>query len=301
MSESKIIPNSYQTPNFYADDLMYLLTSSEWKVLSYAIRRIFGFNSRRATISISMFTDGFTTREGVTYHGTGLGNEAVMTAIDGLLRARILLKVADNDKALNYGATYSLQLDSEQIDMIWLTERAEQKSVKDAKRTMIARSVQQNGGGDVQQKVKTHETHETHMAQAPEKTSSPLPLDWQIATEQPAISMPTEEQEWQAKVDLACMSICKYGADLESLAHAFITARRILPGKRDVKGWASAFRELKSQGVTPEHVRLAIQTLAEKSFPIADPWSIKKIAIDKANPINPTNKQPAVHNGAFYG
>ena len=41
--QSDFIPNSYQTPNAYIDKYLHLLTGEEWKVLSYAIRRILGF------------------------------------------------------------------------------------------------------------------------------------------------------------------------------------------------------------------------------------------------------------------
>ena len=33
---SRIVPNSYQTPNLFADRLMAYLTGDEWKTLHYA-------------------------------------------------------------------------------------------------------------------------------------------------------------------------------------------------------------------------------------------------------------------------
>ena len=55
---SRIVPNSYQTPNLFADRLMAYLTGDEWKTLHYALRRTFGFNRERDRISVSQFMNG---------------------------------------------------------------------------------------------------------------------------------------------------------------------------------------------------------------------------------------------------
>ena len=46
-------PNGYRTLNDYADRYMHLLTSDEWKVLSYVVRRTFGFQAREGRISLT--------------------------------------------------------------------------------------------------------------------------------------------------------------------------------------------------------------------------------------------------------
>jgi hypothetical protein len=61
---SKIIPNSFQTPNFYIDECMQYLTGNEVKCLVFIARKTFGWQKRSdrvAKLQIIM--------------ATGLGNE----------------------------------------------------------------------------------------------------------------------------------------------------------------------------------------------------------------------------------
>ena len=48
---SRILPNSFQMPNYYCDELLHLLNGPEIKVLVYAARRIFGFQKTSDRIS----------------------------------------------------------------------------------------------------------------------------------------------------------------------------------------------------------------------------------------------------------
>ena len=138
------------------------------------------------------------------------------------------------------------------------------------------------------------------LAQAPDKPS-PLPLDWQIAQGAETITMPTAEQEFRAKVDLACMAIARFGADLEPLARAFILTRRALPiGKTTPKAWAAAFREMKTAGATADMVTLVTQELCEKFPNISDPFGIKKTVIARATPMTPGQNEPSVVAGVLY-
>jgi hypothetical protein len=122
-----------------------------------------------------------------------------------------------------------------------------------------------------------------HGANAP-IFSEPLPVDWQVAQGVERVTLPSPEQEWQSKRDIALMNICRHGADLEPMARAFMDARRILPGKRDCKGWASAFREMAQAGVTERTVIQAVGKLLDYGMTIADPWAIKKTAIALTTP-----------------
>lgn len=138
---SDLIPNSFQTPNAYVDRFMYLVTPEEWKVLSYAARRIFGFQKRQDRISQSQFTHGtVSTKDGSHLdHGTGLSKPAVIKALQGLIEYRIMIKVANNDKRFNEGVLYELQLDSDQIDIAGLIERANRANHIALTRTETAR------------------------------------------------------------------------------------------------------------------------------------------------------------------
>jgi len=132
--------------------------------------------------------------------------------------------------------------------------------------------------------------HQVTISKTPLGAKAPMPLDWQIGHGVEKLELPTEDTEWQAHADIAVMNVCRYGADLEPMAHAFIATRRILPGKRDCKGWAQAFREMKAGGATPAMVQKAIEQLVHKNMTVADPWSIKKTVIALA-------ASPAVYTG----
>src|SRR5512136_1982387 len=94
-----LLPNSYQFPNAYCDRLMYLLTPAEWKVLSYAVRRIFGFQKFQDRISLSQFIHGTVSvkDDKPLDHGTGLSRPNVIVCLESLIRYRLITKLADSD------------------------------------------------------------------------------------------------------------------------------------------------------------------------------------------------------------
>jgi hypothetical protein len=59
--QRRLIPNSFQTPNAFVDDIMHLLESDEYKILSFATRHILGWRGsvedRQSRISLTMFVD----------------------------------------------------------------------------------------------------------------------------------------------------------------------------------------------------------------------------------------------------
>lgn len=138
----RFIPNSFQTPNAYVDDLMYLLTSSEWKVLSYTVRRIFGFQKRADRISISQYIEGTLDRDAEKYydHGTGLSKHTVIKALDDLVKFGIMRVVSENNPKTNNGREYSLTTDPSTIDFFALNSRALEVAKSNAKKAAIARS-----------------------------------------------------------------------------------------------------------------------------------------------------------------
>jgi len=87
--ESKIIPNSFQTPNAYVDEAMYLLTPEEYKVLSFIDRHILGWQEkvmeRKSAISLTMLVNGYQSKKtGRWFHGTGLSRPTVNKCLDAL-------------------------------------------------------------------------------------------------------------------------------------------------------------------------------------------------------------------------
>lgn len=147
MNKSSFVPNSFQTPNGYVDDLMPYLTGEEYKVLIYATRRILGFQKRQDRISLSQFTDGTkSARDGRTLDsGTGLGKETVKKCLDNLVRFGVMVKEAENDPRTNEGTLWSLQWEADLVNWQALRECVENRSKVNAKRIEKARSVRQTG------------------------------------------------------------------------------------------------------------------------------------------------------------
>ena len=125
MSDSDL--NSFQVPNAYVDQYMHLLTSDEFKVLTYAVRHSFGFNKWQNRIGVSQFESGLATESGeIRDHGTGLSVDAIQKALASLIRARIVRPKPSNDPAVNnvnIKLFYVLQLDSDAVDMDYLVGR----------------------------------------------------------------------------------------------------------------------------------------------------------------------------------
>jgi hypothetical protein len=125
-----VIPNSYQTPNVMIDVLLPLLTDSEWRVLSFAMRHILGWREkiekRKGTISLHMFENGYG-----PYPGCGLNKGTIIKALQSLDEHKILLKVGMTKD----GASWQLVEDYNQIDIEALEKRLTNKRQKNKKRT----------------------------------------------------------------------------------------------------------------------------------------------------------------------
>ncbi len=143
--KATFVPNSFQTPNAYVDQIMPLLTDAEYKVLSYATRRILGFQKRQDRISISQFTEGTRSKDGdVLDSGTGLSIETVKRCLASLAEFGLMERVEENDPKTNDGILWGLQWDDEQVNWQALLERDEKKAKANAERIAKARSVRQN-------------------------------------------------------------------------------------------------------------------------------------------------------------
>jgi hypothetical protein len=136
---SNFIPNSFQTPNAYVDQFMYLLSGTEYKVLCYLVRRIFGFQKRQDRVSLHQITQGIRKRDGEYLdHGTGLSTASAHSALQSLIGYGLVLRVADNNQA-NEGILYELQLDSAKVDCKGLIQRANTDRNDATQRTAAAR------------------------------------------------------------------------------------------------------------------------------------------------------------------
>ena len=130
---SEFIPNSTTFPNVFTDQYMDLLTSNEWKVLSYLVRRTFGFHKLSDSIAFSQFCTGITTRDGKRLDGgTGLSEAAVKNALANLVTFGLVVREQENDPAKNEGVLWRLQLEDSAVNVTGLKERRE-KAAQDYK------------------------------------------------------------------------------------------------------------------------------------------------------------------------
>jgi len=123
-----VVPNTYQKPNIFVDEIMRLLTPTTNMVLDAACRRIMGWEQHRVTrrdrISLSQF-----------HEMTGLNRTAIMRAIAHLRAANILTAVGD-DVGGQVAREYELNL-GQRGDYHWdfLREHTPPKRNPDAART----------------------------------------------------------------------------------------------------------------------------------------------------------------------
>jgi len=139
---SKIIPNSFQTPNAYIDEFMAFLTPEENVVLTYTARRIFGFHKDEDRISLSQYAEGIKAHDGsILDYGTGLNKKAVRRALDALIAFGLIIEVEPYVIETSTPACYALQLDPEKIDSSGLHARRAARVAMDSRRTAKGRNV----------------------------------------------------------------------------------------------------------------------------------------------------------------
>ncbi len=181
-----LIPNTYQKPNWYSDEVDYLLTPEESKVLDFFVRRILGFEdnraSRRDRVSVSQVTVGIQRADG-TYlsYGTGLNRPQAVAALKGLCDYGLLARIG---KPTEDGQEYELVNDLARIDMDGLRARRETKREAGRQRTEKARATKNDGGKpDIpavsqsnQRLVSLTDSGQTDLPQAVRLTNSQNPL-----------------------------------------------------------------------------------------------------------------------------
>jgi len=126
-----IIPKSWQCPNLYIDELLPLLKDSEWRVLSYLTRQIFGWEAGRMTNQAQVGVAAIIEK-------TGLSRGGALSALDGLRTYNIVVQVEESRGPKP--ATWSLQTDADLIDFDGLHERQESKRTKNQERTEKVRT-----------------------------------------------------------------------------------------------------------------------------------------------------------------
>lgn len=78
-------------PDEVFDQLMPHLKEAELRVLLYIIRRTFGFDKDKDSISLRQMTEGIRSKDGrVLDHGTGMSRKAVISGTRGLVEKGII-------------------------------------------------------------------------------------------------------------------------------------------------------------------------------------------------------------------
>lgn len=133
------LPNTFQVFNFYIDRAMELLTDSEFRVLMYATRHILGWQDRiedrQGHLSLTMFENGFTTKDGAHYAGCGLGRGTIINTIEQLVTFGFLKREGEPTAK---GQKYTLLANS--IGWGKLEDRRKERDEKNKKKTRTARS-----------------------------------------------------------------------------------------------------------------------------------------------------------------
>ena len=125
-SPNKIIPNSFQTPNFFVDECMAYLSGNEIKCVIFLARKTFGWQKRSDRISKPQLIEA-----------TGLNGETLDGCMNYLMTIGLVLRLHENN-ARNEGIEWALQLDDEKIRFDLLKERKAKQEETQQKRTQKA-------------------------------------------------------------------------------------------------------------------------------------------------------------------
>lgn len=133
-TEKRYIPNSFQMPNAFVDEFAYLLTSDEFKILTFITRRILGFHSsrdiRRNKISLSQIQKEIISKKDgarIVSYGVGLSRPTIIKCLDALENYNFIFKVGS---ATQKGQEYELNTGIEPIKKEELLARKSEKLTK---------------------------------------------------------------------------------------------------------------------------------------------------------------------------
>jgi len=97
-----LLPNSFQVPNLFVDDILKYLTGSEAKLMIFLMRKTFGWIKENDKISITQFQKG-----------AGLSRQCVIDGLSELVKLQIIKKT-ENKSGNFYGM--NIKWESEVID-----------------------------------------------------------------------------------------------------------------------------------------------------------------------------------------
>ena len=303
---NKIIPNSFQTPNFFVDECMSLLTGNEFKCLSFLARKTFGWQKRSDRISKSQIIAA-----------TGLANETVDKTMNTLVGFGLVLRISENNPQ-NTGTEWALQTDDSLVRFDILEDRQEKAASAQRQKTEKGRQklaekrgglldnppsdgvsveqtavkggiveqfggeiVQQSGGRSVgQSPQKPIKTKENMGANAPAFSAEEAPnksTSRKRDKSTPAPEKPLEER------------IADFPADCQTAAELMLDVFNVKPPEKPGPGekggdyalWVNGLRALlkvaREYGVPFEKaMRLTYERWRNQPFDVAHPGALKK-------------------------
>ena len=284
----KIIPNSFQTPNFFIDECMSYLTGNEIKCVIFLARKTFGWQKRSDRIAKPQLIAA-----------TGLNAETVDGCMTYLMEVGLVLRLHENNSQ-NEGIEWALQLDDQKIRFDLLKERKAKQDEAQQKRTQKAREaiaskrgglsnnhtpqepsvgqktkegrvVQQSGGGTVGQ---------PEGGSVQQGTQKPIKAKKYMGADAPVRALPELVQE---RVE-AFPQDCHEGARLMFSTFGLIPPEKPAP---DAKGgdfalWINGIRELSKLAIeynTPltRAFELTHMRWNRAPFSAAHPGALKKV------------------------
>jgi len=262
--------NSFQTPNSYVDTAMGMLTSEEYKCLSFATRHILGWqdkvSKRRGFISLNMFEHGYVSAKGVVFGGTGLTRPTVLRATDELTRLLFLLKIGEPTQE---GQEWEL---GDEPNFAALAERYESRKQLRRGQTAKAREAKQEGGlSDI--------PPSGGLLDIPEGVT---PTNQGGYVQQTAGGLLDKQNQIQVQTQVQIqVQTSAVGADeaksIADLIHAWLQGSKVIaPNAYANKTLREKAKAMHKLGITPAHITEYIADVRRDTF-----WAPKGIDFDK--------------------
>ncbi len=131
-TDSKIIPNTFQKPNWIVDVVMRYLPGEHYKCLDVVVRKTLGWLKERDRISTSQIVEL-----------TGIGKNTVYKCMKDLCEFGLVLKT-DGNNASNQGNEWALQLDDRRVNLSGLMDWDGVRRASDKRR--VSKTTFRKGG-----------------------------------------------------------------------------------------------------------------------------------------------------------
>jgi len=245
---SRLIPNTFQTPNALVDDLiMSLMTGNETKCYLVIVRKTFGWHKSADRIAKSQIMEL-----------AGLGETAVDACMDALVDFGLVVRLAENDPNFNHGVLWGLQTDEKKIGWGALMKREQEITKRNSAKMQKVRK-NKGGGGVVGQPDHVEQGGGGVVGQPTQKTLSKANINDNDSRDEFSRISKLYEQEIGALTPLVADMIrddCKtYPADWIPEAIEIAVAR----GVRNWKFVRGILKNCKDAGKRPSLNRLEKQ------------------------------------------